>query len=100
MPYTRRVILHAPRWDAQSLADFVEDCIHDGVALVCVVGEDCQRVEDVIDELVVGDGSDDQRFITTSSHPDGLYDARALAAIWTLGVDIAEPVQEVRLPEE
>jgi hypothetical protein len=35
---------------------------------VCVIGNDCARVEDVIDELVVGDGSDPSRFLNTTSH--------------------------------
>ena len=47
----------------------VEQFVADGVKFVGVVGADCSRVEDIIDELVVGDGSDDRRFILTSSHP-------------------------------
>jgi len=39
-----------------------------GVALIAVWGEGCRAVEDLIDEIVVGDGSDDSRFITTSAH--------------------------------
>ncbi|MGO4713955.1 hypothetical protein [Bradyrhizobium sp. 2TAF24] len=44
--------------------------------LVCEfkTGWFCQRaaskVDDIIDELVVGDGSDPSRFITISFHPD------------------------------
>ncbi len=38
--------------------------------LVAVVGQDCARIEDIVDELVVGDGSDTRPFILTSSHPD------------------------------
>ena len=40
-----------------------------GVPFVGVVGEDCEQVEDIIDELVVGDGTDSSRFILTSAHP-------------------------------
>lgn len=47
----------------------VERFLADGVAFVALVGEDCSRVEDIIDELLVGDGSDQSRFILTSSHP-------------------------------
>lgn len=39
------------------------------VKFVGVVGEDCTRVEDIIDEWVAGDGTDPTRFILTSSHP-------------------------------
>jgi hypothetical protein len=48
----------------------VEDFIREGVAFVGVVGEDCIKIEDIIDQLVVGDGSDESRFILTSSHPE------------------------------
>lgn len=47
----------------------VEAFIADGVALVAVAGVDCERIEDIIDELVVGNGSDTSRFILTSAHP-------------------------------
>jgi hypothetical protein len=34
-----------------------------------VVRGDCQRIEDIIDDLCVGDGSDPY-FMITTSHPD------------------------------
>jgi len=46
----------------------VEAFLRDGVKFVGVVGVDAAHVEDLIDELVVGDGSDNERFILTSSH--------------------------------
>ena len=70
MTYAPIVILHAPAWTCPALTEFVEECLRDGVELVCVVGPDCERVEAVIDELVVGDGSDRGRFLQTSSHED------------------------------
>ena len=51
----------------------VEDFIRDGVMFVGVVGEDCSRVEDIIDELVVGDGTRDYDLLT-SSHPNETVD--------------------------
>lgn len=75
---------------------FVEACIRDKVALVCVVGEQCQLVEDIIDELVVGDASDDTRFITTTSHPNQtLAEVIEFAKMWT---DPKGEPQEVKLP--
>jgi hypothetical protein len=101
MPYAKRLILHAPPWDARSLEVFVEECIRDGVVLVCVFGPDCERVHDVIDELVVGDASDDSRFLMTSWHTDEtLEEVREFAESYTLGLDPQEPIQEVRLPPD
>ena len=40
------------------------------VRLIAIVGDDCAGMEDVVDELIVGDGSDKSRFSVTTSHPD------------------------------
>jgi argininosuccinate synthase len=42
--------------------------LRDGVKFVGVVGESASFVEDLIDEIVVGDGRDETRYILTSSH--------------------------------
>lgn len=98
MPYTKRVILHAPHRNAPSLVDFVENCIRDGVVLICILGDDCQSVADVIDELVVADGFDENRFICTSAHPnESLEKVRDFAGMWTQDVDPHEAIQEVQL---
>ena len=92
-PYAQRIILQAPPWNSPKLESFVEKCIRDGVILVCVVGDDCVRVEDVIDELAVGDGSDKSRFDPDES----LAEVHEFAKNWTLFVDPSAAVQEVRL---
>jgi len=98
MQYAQKIILHAPPWHSPKLEAFVKKCIQDSVVLVCVVGDDCARVEDVIDELVVNDGSDPSRFLNTTSHPDeSIAEVRAFAEAWILDVDPMSPVQEVRL---
>ncbi len=75
MAYGAKVILQLPLLDTEELPHshtleaFVERCLTDAVELIAIVGEGCERVEDIIDEIVVGDGSDDGRYLTTSSHP-------------------------------
>lgn len=44
--------------------------MRDGVAFIGVVGPDCAKVEDIIEELVVGDGTREPYFMLISSHPD------------------------------
>ena len=98
MQYAQRIILHAPPWNSPKLGAFVEKCIQDKVVLVCVIGDDCERVEDVIDELVVGNGDDDSRFLNTTSHlNESIVEVRKFAQTWTLDVDETLPVQEIRL---
>ena len=98
MQYAQRIILHAPPWHSPKLQAFVEKCLQDKVVLVCVIGDDCARVEDVIDELVVADGSDPSRFLNTTSHPhEPIAEVREFAEAWSLDTDPTAPVQEVRL---
>ncbi len=70
MKYSENVVLQCPAGYRMGLDALVEQFVADGVKFVAVVGEDCGQVEDIIDELVVGDGTDPSRFILTSSHPD------------------------------
>ena len=43
--------------------------MRDGVTFVGVVGRDCAEIENIIDELTVGDGTRTPYFMLTSSHP-------------------------------
>ena len=47
----------------------VEELKNKGVKFVGVVGKDASKIEDLIDELCVGDGSNPYEMLT-SSHPD------------------------------
>ena len=96
MKLAPKIILHSPVSDEALLDDFVERCLRDEVSLVAVVGPGCARVEDIIDELVVGDASDPDRFFCTTSHPDEPFeDVLNMVEFWEAELDGA--VQEVRL---
>lgn len=96
MSYARKIILHVPVSDEALLDGFVEQCLADGVSLIAIVGPGCSRIEDIIDEIVVGDGSNPERFLCTTSHPDEpLDDVRNMARWWEM--ERNDPVQEVRL---
>ena len=85
MTFASRIILHCPTGYRPELDALVEQFLQDRVAYVGVVGEDCEKVEDFIDELVVAEGSDPSRFILTSSHPgETLADVVAFAESLTL----------------
>lgn len=66
MTYKPKIVLQVPLAPDASLELFVEACLQDGVALIAVVGESCEEVHDLIDEIIVGDGSDQSRFIATT----------------------------------
>jgi hypothetical protein len=96
MKLARKIILHCPVSDERLLDEFVENCLRDEVSLIAVVGPDCARIEHIIDEIVVGDGSNSDRDVTTSSHPDELLcDVVNMVECWDLSR--GDPYQEVRL---
>jgi len=97
MPFVAKVVLHCPTGYHFTLDQLVEQFISDGVKFVGVVGHDCQRVEDIIDELVVGDGDDPDRFLLTSSHPgETVADVVEFARL--LFVEDATEAQVIELP--
>jgi len=69
MNYSQKLVLHCPVGYRMGLDALIEQFVADGVKFVGVVGQDCNLIEDIIDELVVGDGTDPTRFLLTSSHP-------------------------------
>lgn len=75
-----KVVLHCPHGCPPQLDALVTQFVREGVGFVGVVGPDCARVEDLIDELLVGDGSQEPHFMLTTSHPgESLAEAVAFA---------------------
>ena len=70
MAYCARIVLVSRSGYQPALDDMVETFIRDDVRVVAVTGVDCGLVEDIIDELVVGDASDDGRYLLTTAHQD------------------------------
>jgi hypothetical protein len=68
MSHAPKIVLELPLTNPDLLTNFVEASIRDHVVLICVAGKNAEEVHDVIDELVVGDGSDTSRFIVTTFH--------------------------------
>ena len=68
MSYGMKIVLHSKSGYRPELDSLIEQFIRDGVKFVGVVGDDCVKIEDIIDEIVVGGGNNDN-FILTSSHP-------------------------------
>jgi hypothetical protein len=54
--------------DSASVGQYRALFLRDGVKYVGVVGKDARLTEDIIDEHVVGGGSDASRYIFTANH--------------------------------
>jgi hypothetical protein len=80
MATPKKIVLHSLRGYRPDLDLLIQQWIRDGVKYVGVVGVDASRIEDRIDALCVGDGSE-PNFILTASHGfgEGLEDAIKLS---------------------
>lgn len=93
MGYETKIVLHSKSGYRPEMVTLIEKLIGEGVKFVGVVGKDCEKIEDVIDEIVVGDGTTG-RFILTSSHPgESLEEAIEFAR--SLSLEYAGEVQVV-----
>ena len=87
-------MLHLPSGYVPHLERTVAQFIKDGVRCVVVVGKDCHRVEDIIDDLAVGAAT--RRFILTSLHPGETLE-QAIKVAHSLTGDYAGDAQIVEL---
>ncbi len=97
MPYSKKIVLRCQSGATLRLEQLVEDFLQDGVLFVAVVGLECDRIEDIIDEHVVGDGTDEDRFILTSSHPGATVEETVAFARCLAGRYAGDVVQVVEL---
>ena len=74
MPASSKYILHSPLADRARLNAFVENCLNERASLIAIFGSGCTELEELIDDIIVGSGEDDSRFICTTSHPDETFD--------------------------
>lgn len=88
MTYAPKVILKLPMADPDLLPAFVENCVRDKVELIAIWGPKCSETEGTIDLLLLGDGTDECRFIVTTSHDDEtLEDVINMVQCWSTKVD-------------
>ena len=94
MTVSRKIVVHSVRGFSPEFAACVADWIKSGVVFLGIVGKDAVRLEDLADEVAVGDGTTTPYFLLTTSHPgESLADAVAFADALT--GEHAGPVQVV-----
>lgn len=83
MTQPRKIVVHSLRGYHPEFAARVAAWLDSGVTFIGIVGRDAERLEDVVDDVAVGDGSH-ARFVLRSSHPgETLAEAVAFAEILT-----------------
>ena len=75
MPHPNKIVLHCRNGYTPRLDGLIEEFVRDGVIFVGVVGSDCAKVEDIIDELVVGNGGRDYHMLTCSHAGESVEEA-------------------------
>jgi hypothetical protein len=84
-PFARKLLLHSPIQDESLLDEFVEKCLADNVSIIACFGPGADELEEKIDWIVVGDGSNPERFVCTSAHVDEpLDDVIAMLECWEM----------------
>ncbi|MDE0856836.1 MAG: hypothetical protein OSA97_20670 [Nevskia sp.] len=96
MPYAKKIVLRS-RWGYRpGLEDLVADFKRDGVLFVGVVGKDCDIIEDIIDELCLGNDDNAAAYaMLTASHVDGSVEeavsfAQSLGGKYVGAVEVVE----------
>ena len=80
MAASRKIVLHSLHGYRPELDAVVTQWIQERVGYVGIVGVDASRIEGIIDDLCVGDGSNSYFMLTASHGPDEtLQDAIFLA---------------------
>ena len=79
MPAIRKIVVHSlsgyrPEFDA-----LVQSWIREGVNYVGIAGVDASKLEDIVDELCVGNGEEPYFMLTASHAGEPLSEAIALA---------------------
>ncbi len=69
MAYSKKIVLHCTAGYHPALDTLIEDFIRDGVAYVAVVGRDCEKVERIIDSLVIARTSDVRTYMLVCGYP-------------------------------
>jgi len=64
-----KIVLNCTAGYESKIDPLVERLIAGGLTYIGVAGRDCAKIEDIIDDIAVGDGSN-PRFVLTTSHPD------------------------------
>ena len=95
MPYASRIVLHSLSGKPEGIDALVEAFLKEGVKFVGVVGKNAAHIESLVDEVVVGDGTDDSRFLLTASHEgesleDAVKFAQTLSDEYGKGLQIVE----------
>jgi len=93
VPHLAKVVLHCPTGLHGGLKPLVQAFIRDGVTFVAVAGKDASLIEDIIDELCVGDGTQPYSMLT-SSHP-GESLAAVVAFAESLDLEFSGPAEVV-----
>jgi phosphoheptose isomerase len=68
MEFARKIVLHSTKGYRPELDELIEKFKANGVIFVGVVGVDASRMEDIIDELCVGNGTGTPYEMLTSAH--------------------------------
>lgn len=67
----KKIILHSQNRYETKHDEILQKLINEKILLFCTVGKDCELLHDIMDELIVGNGTTELDFdLITTWHPD------------------------------
>jgi len=78
-----KVILTTDEKYSSEHDEMLKELIQRKIELFCAVGKDCEKWEEAMDWLCIGDNGEEIGFVTTTSHPnEPLEEVKAFAKEW------------------
>ncbi len=81
MANMRKIVVHSTSGLDRDISDLARGWVSEGVKFIVVVGRDASELEEAIDWVCIGDGTDSYEMLTASlGAEEGISDALELAA--------------------
>jgi hypothetical protein len=79
----KKVILITDQKYSSEHDEMLNALIERKIELFCAVGKDCEKWEEALDWLCIGENGEEIGYVTTTSHPkESLEDVKAFAKEW------------------
>ena len=79
----KKVILATDENYGSEHDEMLKELIERKIELFCVVGKDCEKWEEALDWMCIGENGEEIVFVTTTSHPnESLEEVKTFAKEW------------------
>ena len=97
--FAKKIVLHSKSGYSERHDELLKDLINAKVHLFCTVGKDCELWHDIMDEIIVGDGTVENNFdmVTTWHNDETLEEVIDFAKFFDIDHADNETVQVIEI---